>query len=289
VRKTNDEVKGSQKQQAQPKKNQEFHSTTYSISSSRRRIGAMALPLEKDETRDTDEKQSDQISIGRVRSDAEWAKHYAKAGTEARETLLAALERFESENSEISETSIAAETNYPSDFDHHHYDLKAVDLGCGGGRDTFELLRRGWVVLAIDAAATAVGTLRSALDSEKIRPAESRLTTKVTRFEDAEWSGPVDLVNSSFALPLCAKNDFMNVWRRIFQSLRVGGRFCGQLYGVRDQWNGNPTNTHLSRDEIDDLLTGFTVEMCREEEMDAVTPHGTNKHWHIFHIVARKS
>jgi tellurite methyltransferase len=28
----------------------------------------------------------------------------------------------------------------------------AVDLGCGDGRDTIELLRRGWRVLAIDAA-----------------------------------------------------------------------------------------------------------------------------------------
>jgi hypothetical protein len=30
------------------------------------------------------------------------------------------------------------------------------------------------------------------------------------------------------------------------------------------------------------------VEFLREEEDDTVTPRGKAKHWHIFHIVARK-
>jgi hypothetical protein len=28
--------------------------------------------------------------------------------------------------------------------------------------------------------------------------------------------------------------------------------------------------------------------MFREEETDTVTPRGTEKHWHLFHIVARR-
>jgi hypothetical protein len=28
--------------------------------------------------------------------------------------------------------------------------------------------------------------------------------------------------------------------------------------------------------------------MLDEEETDAVTPRGQTKHWHIFHVVARK-
>jgi trans-aconitate methyltransferase len=38
-------------------------------------------------------------------------------------------------------------------------DFFAVDLGCGAGRDTAELLRRGWRVLAIDAEAEAIRRL----------------------------------------------------------------------------------------------------------------------------------
>jgi hypothetical protein len=46
--------------------------------------------------------------------------------------------------------------------------------------------------------------------------------------------------------------------------------------------------THLTRQEAEPLLTGLEVEMFREEEEDAVTPRGSPKHWHVFHIVARK-
>ncbi|MGQ9869558.1 hypothetical protein [Leptodesmis sp.] len=35
----------------------------------------------------------------------------------------------------------------------------AVDLGCGDGRDTVELLRRDWQVLAIDGEPQAIARL----------------------------------------------------------------------------------------------------------------------------------
>jgi hypothetical protein len=33
----------------------------------------------------------------------------------------------------------------------------------------------------------------------------------------------------------------------------------------------------------------MTIELFEEEEVDATTPRGKAKHWHIFHIVARAS
>ena len=36
------------------------------------------------------------------------------------------------------------------------------------------------------------------------------------------------------------------------------------------------------------MLDGLELEMFEEEEDDGVTPRGNAKHWHIFHIVARK-
>jgi len=46
--------------------------------------------------------------------------------------------------------------------------------------------------------------------------------------------------------------------------------------------------TFVSRDEALVLLQGLDLEMFDEEEADGVTPRGNAKHWHIFHIVARK-
>jgi len=194
----------------------------------------------------------------------DWRDYYQRTGHRPpRDTLLDALARFDAEDA-VGD---------------------AVDLGCGGGRDTVEMLRRGWDVLGIDAQASAIETL---LARPELVEFGNVPQTEICRFEAAQWSA-ADLVNSSFALPLCPKAEFMVLWARIHESLRPGGRFCGQLYGDRDQWAHDPTISHFTRREVDALLKRYEVEMFREEETDSTTPRGTAKHWHIYHIVARKT
>ena len=196
----------------------------------------------------------------------DWRVYYQRTGSRPpRETLLDALDRFEVET--------------PEDWIGH-----AVDLGCGGGRDTIEMLRRGWSVLAIDGQASAIETL---LARPELLACGTDLETQAARFEQARWAA-ADLVNSSFALPLCPQTDFPALWRLIFDSLTPGGRFSGQLYGDRDQWFGDASISHFTLSEVQALLTAYEVELFREEETDSVTPRGNPKHWHIYHIVARK-
>ena len=92
-----------------------------------------------------------------------WTRYFDAAGEDPRPTLLAALDLFD------------AEPNDPERL--------AVDLGCGTGRDTFELLRRGWRVLAIDAQEEAI---RRLLQSAK-RFSSDRLETQVAEFASAQW------------------------------------------------------------------------------------------------------
>ncbi|HJT07211.1 MAG TPA: class I SAM-dependent methyltransferase [Stellaceae bacterium] len=194
--------------------------------------------------------------------DSGWREYYERtAGQPPRHTLVAALARF------------GADTMGRS----------AVDLGCGDGRDTIELLRRGWRVLAIDAEPTAIARLEARPDL----PPDALLATCCARFEDATWPA-VDLVNASFALPLCPPERFPELWARIERSLGPGGRFAGQLFGERDEWRGEPGITHHGRADVERLLATFTVEMLAEEESDSITPYGKPKHWHLFHIVACK-
>jgi SAM-dependent methyltransferase len=160
---------------------------------------------------------------------------------------------------------------------------RAVDLGCGDGRDTVELLRRGWSVLAIDAEPAAIRRLLARPDL----PPGARLEARCERFEDARWPA-ADLVNASFSLPLCPPGRFPALWAKIRGSLEPGGRFAGQLYGERDGWAGDPSITHMDRAAASALLDGLEVELFDEEESDAVTPCGEPKHWHIFHVVARR-
>jgi tellurite methyltransferase len=162
-------------------------------------------------------------------------------------------------------------------------DALAIDLGCGAGRDIVEILRRGWRVIAVDAESEALRQLeaRKLPDSEHITPI-------VARFEDVPLPLGVHLVNSSFAMPLCEPERFYELWARIREALPAGGRFSGQWYGTRDSWLGRPGMTFLDRDAALALFEGFDLEMFEEEEADGVTPRGNPKHWHIFHIVARK-
>lgn len=193
---------------------------------------------------------------------AGWAAYYDKLRDRPpRRTLLAALDRF-------GTTPAAA---------------LALDLGCGDGRDTVEMLRRGWRVIAVDAEPEALRQLQA-----RTLPAGSDVTPVIARLEEVPVPLGVQLINSSFAMPLCEPEAFRDLWSRIREGLPSGGCFSGQWYGPRDSWVGRPGLTFLGREEALGLLEGLELEMFEEEESDGVTPRGKPKHWHIFHIVARK-
>lgn len=160
----------------------------------------------------------------------------------------------------------------------------AVDLGCGEGRDTRELLHRGWRVLAIDGHPEALRLLH-----EQMPPGlDERLEARLAPFHEATWPRGVDLVNASFSLPFCPPEHFGAVWERIVASLRRGGRFAGQLFGDRDDWASIPGRSHQSRAEVERLLAPFDVEELREESKQDGPEAARPKRWHVFHIVARK-
>jgi tellurite methyltransferase len=196
-----------------------------------------------------------------------WGRYYdAAKGGAPRETLLFALDLFEREGGGGRERL-------------------AIDLGCGEGRDTVELLRRGWRVLAIDAEREAIERLRARPDRDS--DAAARLETLMISFEEADWRR-ADLVNSSFALPFCPPGQFPALWGRIASSLRRGGRFSGQLFGVGDSWAPDPALSFHRRADVEHMLQAFQLERFDEIEENGSTALGEPKHWHVFHIVARK-
>jgi tellurite methyltransferase len=192
-------------------------------------------------------------------TDDRWRQYYDNtAGRPPRPTLMFALDRFAAPGI-------------------------AVDLGCGDGRDTVEMLRRGWTVLAIDSEEEALQRLAARPDLSKA----GRLDTMQARFEDASWP-QADLVNASFSLFFCAERDFAPLWPKIVASLKPGGRFAGQLLGPRDSWIGRRNVVYCDDAELDRLIGGLAVEKRELEETDSVTPRGESKHWHIHHLVLRK-
>ena len=138
-------------------------------------------------------------------------------------------------------------------------------------------------VVAVDAEPEALRQLQA-----RPLPARQRLTPIVARLEDVPLPIGLSLVNSSFAMPLCEPEAIPRpvgahprsvARRRPLQRPMVWpARQLGRTAGM----------TFVGRDEALALLDGFELEMFEEEEADGTTPRGNAKHWHIFHIVARK-
>ncbi|MCB9844483.1 MAG: class I SAM-dependent methyltransferase [Phycisphaeraceae bacterium] len=193
----------------------------------------------------------------------DWPAYYdAMSGKPPRDTLLKALDLFEAQAAAPGERL-------------------ALDLGCGQGRDTIEMLGRGWRVVALDSHPEGIQRM---LAGEV--PNRERLEARVEALERAVLPAAT-LVNASFTLPFVPPAAFGEVWGRIVASLPLGGRFSGQLFGDRDDWAVIEDRTHLTRNAAIALFDRFVLEWFVEEDRPSTDP-GLHKHWHLFHIVARK-
>jgi SAM-dependent methyltransferase len=160
---------------------------------------------------------------------------------------------------------------------------RALDLGAGAGRDTRHLLDQGFQVTAVDADPRAVALL-SALPSDRLRVVQSV-------FEDFAFAtyGPYDLISAQFALPFIPRGRFTDVFARLKAALAPGGVFAGQFFGVHDQWNTpDRAMTFLTRAETETLLSDLETSELTEEDAGGQVADGSPKHWHIFHILARR-
>ncbi len=159
---------------------------------------------------------------------------------------------------------------------------QALDLGCGAGRDTRYLLAQGWHVTAVDSDPNAIAIL-SELAQERLRVVQSS-------FEDFVYEHEAyDLASSQFSLPFNPRASFTNLFTRIKQSIKPGGIFTGQFFGIHDEWNTPERNmTFLTQEQVDELLSDMTVREFSEEDKIGPTASGTLKHWHVFHVIAQK-
>jgi SAM-dependent methyltransferase len=160
--------------------------------------------------------------------------------------------------------------------------LTAVDLGCGDGAETRELLRRGWTVFAVDGSRAGIARLR-----QSVSPADlPRLTTLVAPFIEMSLP-PADLVYAGLSLPFCDPRDFDAVWETVASAVRPSGFFVGHFFGPHDTWADKPDMTFHARDDVEALLSGLEITQLREQDEDGEAVGGP-KHWHVFHVIGRK-
>ena len=82
---------------------------------------------------------------------------------------------------------------------------RALDLGCGAGRDTRYLMAQGWQVTAVDSEPGAIALL-AGLRQARLRAVQSSIEDFV--YEPAAY----DLVSAQFSLPFVPRARFFGVF-----------------------------------------------------------------------------
>lgn len=151
----------------------------------------------------------------------------------------------------------------------------AVDLGCGDGADTAELLRRGWTVLAVDRQPAAIALAEHNVPDHH-RP---RLRTLAADFTMLTLPA-ADLIYCGWSLPHCPGTP---------SAPRSGPtatppRTCS---ATANDWTPDPAASAFRPGTLDTLLAGMDVKHLEETEQYRDSFHGP-KHWHYYEIIARQ-
>ena len=157
----------------------------------------------------------------------------------------------------------------------------ALDLGAGALNDSRYLLKFGFKkVTAIDSEENL----------ELVKEIKSKKFNFIKiRIEDYIFTENVfDLVNAQFVLPFVKKEKMDSVILGIKKSLKTGGIFNGQFFGVNDSWCNLLNVTVYSREEVNHFLSNFGVISLKEEETEGQTALNGEKHWHLFNFIVRK-
>jgi trans-aconitate methyltransferase len=156
----------------------------------------------------------------------------------------------------------------------------ALELGAGVGKGAIHLALKGLDVVALDRDPKALEILR------QTSPPGVHIETVAAEMRDFP-PGPYDVVVAQFSLFFLAPSEFTDLWPRLVEAIKPGGLFAGQLLGVNDSWNDKGHSMHDGAG-LDDLFTGFEMLYLDEVDRDGEDVFKRPKHWHIFHIVARK-
>ena len=160
----------------------------------------------------------------------------------------------------------------------------AVDLGCGAGIETADLLQRGWNVIAIDrepASISAVVELNGLQSHQKLR-------TICSSFEDLIEVPAAEFIYSYHSLPFCHSDHLDRVWGLIRDAVKPNGIFAGSFFGLNDEWVKSGHTTGISSEGLAQYLSTFDIIHYEEVEKVGNTALSGPKLWHFIEVIGRK-
>ncbi len=157
----------------------------------------------------------------------------------------------------------------------------ALDLGSGNFIESKYLAKLFKRVVAVDSASDAVLYAKKLNNNINfINKSYKEVFLKKSYF---------DIVNAQYALPFLGKSGFIKFFKSIEISLKKDGVFVGQFFGIRDEWNTKDSLLVFhTKSQILKMLKNFQILEISEEEQARKTGLGEMKHWHVFHVIAKK-
>ena len=160
---------------------------------------------------------------------------------------------------------------------------RAIDLGCGAGKETLALLDGGWQVLAVDSLPDTRDRLLAMVPAALA----DLLEIELSPFEDLRRLPEAGLILASYSLPFVHPDNFGRVWRMLLGALAHSGVIAVNLFGERDSWAVIPDWNFHTEAEARQLFDGLEILAFEVYDADGQSFRGP-KHWHIFDVTARK-
>jgi tellurite methyltransferase len=160
----------------------------------------------------------------------------------------------------------------------------ALDLGAGALMDSKALIKANFnIVIAVDQEQVPEELIKD-INSNNFKFIRSS-------FEDYNFQENFfDLINAQFALPFNSPQTFDRVFDKIKKSLKPGGIFVGQFFGIRDEWaKENRSMTFHTKEKVTELLADMDLLEMSEIEKLGKQANGQSKYWHFFAVIARKT
>lgn len=157
--------------------------------------------------------------------------------------------------------------------------VQAIDLGSGDGSDILELLKVSSNVIAIDSSENS-----KKLINDKY---QENVDFKLIDFNNVKLQKS-HILNASYSLPFCKRENFFSLWKEIESSILKGGIFCGHFFGQNSINLNNNILTLLDKSTVTSLFNQFEIIQME----DCMRPYFHNGKYvgdrHIYNVVARK-
>lgn len=167
---------------------------------------------------------------------------------------------------------------------------RALDVGCGPGREVEALVGHGFEVTAVDPYARMLDMTRARLAGSPHGGRVELVHATLEEHGPLLAGGAYGLVHAGFTLPFVVPVSFQASFGHLRRALAPGGLLVAQFFGPHDEFLQSSPAGSLSvhdRDEVLGLLAGMEVLAHDEVRRDGRMGRGRAKHWHVHHVIAR--